>query len=122
MTIYAVWPVNSPASPETPALGKDGVVKGRRGGIPLSCESGRCGWLPSPGRIMIRSGRRSRQCRQALGVGTAETVRKWVRQAEIDAGARAGMTSQDSAGLRKLRAGRVLCWLGMVRVDFAGCW
>ena len=38
-----------------------------------------------------------------LGVGTAETVRKWVRQAEIDAGGRAGQTSQESEVLGKLR-------------------
>ncbi|WP_109750552.1 IS3 family transposase [Mycolicibacterium fallax] len=38
-----------------------------------------------------------------LGVGTAETVRKWVRQAEIDAGQRAGQTTGESEVLRKLR-------------------
>src|SRR5690242_6199722 len=37
---------------------------------------------------------------QKLGIGTAETVRKWVRQAEIDAGQRPGTTSDESAELR----------------------
>lgn len=39
-----------------------------------------------------------------LGIGSAETLRKWSRQMEIDSGVRAGVTSQESADLRKLRA------------------
>jgi transposase len=39
-----------------------------------------------------------------LGIGSAETLRKWSRQMEVDSGARTGVTSVDSADLRKLRA------------------
>ena len=38
-----------------------------------------------------------------LRVGCAETVRKWVRQVQADAGARPGIATEESAELKRLR-------------------
>ena len=45
-----------------------------------------------------------RSVAQKLGIGTTETVRKWVRKAEVDDGVRPGVTSEESAELRRLKA------------------
>ena len=38
-----------------------------------------------------------------LGIGSPETLRKWVRRAEIDAGQRPGKTTQELAEIRELK-------------------
>jgi transposase len=40
---------------------------------------------------------------ELLGVGSAETVRKWVRQGQVDAGARTGVTTEEAAEIKRLR-------------------
>lgn len=40
---------------------------------------------------------------QRLGIGSAETLRKWVRQAELDTGQRPGVTSEENAVIKRLK-------------------
>ena len=37
-----------------------------------------------------------------LGIGTAQSLRNWVRQAEVDAGARPGTSTAEAARIREL--------------------
>lgn len=38
-----------------------------------------------------------------LGIATAETLRKWVRQDQIDQGSRPGVSSEESAEIKRLK-------------------
>lgn len=38
-----------------------------------------------------------------LGIGSVETLRKWVNRAEIDAGGRPGVTSEELAEIKRLK-------------------
>ena len=40
---------------------------------------------------------------QKLGIGCAETLRKWIRQGEVDGGKRAGLTSAEHAEIKALK-------------------
>jgi transposase len=52
---------------------------------------------------LVRSGRRSlREAAQSLGV-SEPTLRKWVRQADVDVGLSDGVTSDEREELKRLR-------------------
>ena len=40
---------------------------------------------------------------QKLGIGSTETLRKWVRRAEVDSGARPGVTAEEAGEIRRLK-------------------
>jgi len=44
-----------------------------------------------------------RRISSKLGIGSPETLRKWVRQAEVDGGSRPGKTTAELAEIRELK-------------------
>jgi transposase len=46
---------------------------------------------------------RDQRCGAEAGHRHAETLRKWVRQAQVNDGARPGVTSEDAAKIKRLR-------------------
>ena len=67
--------------------------------------------MPAPYRLefrreaveLVRSGRRSvREAADSLGV-SQQTLRNWVKQADVDAGRGSGLSSDDREELRRLR-------------------
>lgn len=40
---------------------------------------------------------------QKLGIGSSETLRKWIRQAQVDGGTRPGVTTEEAAEIRRLK-------------------
>jgi transposase len=56
-----------------------------------------------------------------LGIGSAETLRKWLRQTEVDAGARPDVYTEESAELGRPARSRGPCWPTLRETNSASC-
>jgi transposase len=68
-----------------------------------SCGSVRCGWSPRSGAEYPSEWAAIAAVASKLGIGTAETLRKSVRRAEVDTGQRPGITSEERAEIKGLK-------------------
>ena len=64
----------------------------------------RAGWLVLEQREQYSSEHEAiRSVAAKLGIGTAETLRKWVRRAEVDSGARPGIATAEHEQVKALK-------------------
>lgn len=63
----------------------------------------RFGWSRRCAGTIARSGAAIEAVAAKLGVGSGETLRSWIRQAEVDTGQRPGMTGKEHAEIRRLK-------------------
>src|SRR5271155_3206702 len=97
-------PVNRPACPETPLVGKVGVMSGgssRR--YPPELRERAVRMVAEISDEHGSEWAAISEVARLIGVGCAETVRKWVRQAQVDSGSRVGTTTEESAELKRLK-------------------
>ena len=73
----------------------------RPSNTPQSCVSAPYGWSANTAPNIRRSGPRFASIAGKLGC-TAETLRRWVRQAERDTGQRPGLTTDERQRLKQL--------------------
>ena len=60
-------------------------------------------WWPSPKVDYPSEFEAIRSIASKLGIGSPETLRKWIRQGEIDEGVKPGKTREDIAEIRDLK-------------------
>lgn len=65
----------------------------------------RCGWWPGTASRTRPEYAAIRSIAAKPGITTPETLRQPIRQAEVDAGQRPGTPGEESAEIRRLRAG-----------------